>query len=118
TFKKTILIWGAPLLLFLASCSPKGPARQVSLFEKGHMRSLQTRALTVGGLLKEQKIDFTDHDVVAPPLDSPVTEGMEVDLGLVERSVSTQKKKVPPPVKTDYTDTLNVGEIIDIETGQ
>ncbi len=118
TLKKTILIWGVPLLLFFASCSPKGPVHQVSLFEKGQMRNLQTRALTVGGLLKEQKIDFSDHDVVAPPLDAPVTEGMEVDLGLVERSVSTQKKKVPPPVKTDYTDTLNVGEIIDIETGQ
>ena len=114
--RKTIWFWGAALLL--ASCGPKGPAHQVTLFEKGGMRSLSTRALTVGQFLKEQKVLFSDHDVVVPPLDAAVTEGMEVDLGRVERSVATKKVRVPSPVKVDYTDTLNVGEIIDLEVGR
>jgi 3D (Asp-Asp-Asp) domain-containing protein len=114
--RKTIWLWGAALLL--ASCSPKGPVHQVSLFGKDGLKAFSTRALTVGQFLKEQGIGLSDHDVVAPPAEAPVTEGMEIDLGLVERSVATKKVRVPPPLKTDYTDTLNVGEIIDLETGR
>ena len=116
--KNSILAWGTPLVLLWVACSPKGPLRQVSLFEKGRMKALQTRASTVADLLKEQGIAVSDRDVVVPPPGAPVTEGMEIDLGLVERSVTTKTMKVPPPVKTDYTDTLNVGEIIDLEMGR
>lgn len=114
--RKTIWLWGAALLL--ASCSPKGPAHQVSLFGKSGIKSFTTRALTVGRVLEEQGVRLTDHDVVVPSVQAPVTEGMEIDLGLVERAVTTKKMRVLPPVKTDYTDTLNVGEIIDLEVGR
>ena len=55
---------------------------------------------------------------MAPALSTPVTEGMEIDLGLVEGKLREYKKKVPFVTQTDYTDTLNTDEIIDVVQGK
>ena len=68
--------------------------------------------------MKDQGIHLKPQDEVVPDLSTPVTQGMEIDLGLVDRKVTTVKRKIPVIVHTDYTDTLNVGEIIDLEPGQ
>jgi 3D (Asp-Asp-Asp) domain-containing protein len=39
-------------------------------------------------------------------------------LGLVDRKVKVEKVKAPFATHTDYTDTLNAGEIIDVEQGK
>ena len=72
----------------------------------------------MGDVLREQGVKLKPQDVVVPDTSQPVTEGMEIDLGLVERQVKDEKRKIPAAVHTDYTDTLNVGEIIDVQEGK
>ncbi len=80
---------------------------------------LWTTGKSVGEVLQEQGIALKPQDVVVPDISAPITEGLEIDLGLVERQVKDVKKaKVAAMVHTDYTDTLNAGEIIDGEPGR
>jgi len=90
----------------------------VTLYGKGKPLTVVTSAKTVGEVLKEQGIGLKPQDVVAPSLFSPPWDGMEIDLGIVERKVKGIKKKVPYDIHTDYTDTMNVGEIIDVQLGK
>ena len=92
--------------------------RHVLLFQKDKATEVLTAKKTVGDVLREQGVTLKPQDVVVPPLTAAVTEGMEIELGLVDRQVKTEKKKVPFATHTDYTDTLNAGEIIDIEQGK
>lgn len=89
----------------------------VVLYLKDKPLPVVTTQTTVGGLLKEQGFQLKPQDVVVPPLDAPVTAGLEVDLGLVERRVKEIKKKTPFSTLREYTDTLNVGEVIDLQPG-
>ncbi|HTA75657.1 MAG TPA: 3D domain-containing protein [bacterium] len=75
-------------------------------------------ARTVGDALKEQGIMLKPQDVVVPPESTPLWDGMEIDLGIVERKVREVKKIVPYDTHADYTDTMNVGEIIDVDLGK
>jgi len=77
-----------------------------------------TSAKTVEEALREQGITLKPQDIVVPSLSTPLSDGMEIDLGLVERKVRELKKMVPYDTHTDYTDTMNVGEIIDVEPGK
>lgn len=92
--------------------------RNVFLYQKDKASQVLTAKRTVGAVIREQGIKLGPHDMTVPPLSEPVTEGMEIELGLVERKVKAGKRKVPFATKTEYTDTLNVGEIIDVEPGQ
>ncbi len=94
------------------------PRFHVLLFKKDKAQEILTAKRTVAGVLREQGIPWESHDLVVPALDAAVTEGMEIDLGLVERRVRTVQRKAPFVTLTDYTDTLNVGEIIDVEAGK
>lgn len=91
---------------------------QVVLFGPSGPQTFLTRADTVGGFLKERSLTFGPHDVLVPPPETPIEEGLEVDLGIVERKVTTERRKVNLPTKTVYTDLLGVGEILDVEKGQ
>ncbi len=77
-----------------------------------------TRAKTVGQALEEQKIVLNPRDVVVPPLDFPVTSGMDIDVGILEQRVKEAEKNQPFETHTDFTDCLNVGEIIEIQQGK
>jgi 3D (Asp-Asp-Asp) domain-containing protein len=92
--------------------------QHVVLFQKEKATEVLTAGKTVGDVLREQGVNLKPQDVVVPPLSAPVTEGMEIELGLVERRERTEKKIVPFATHTDYTDSLNVGEIIDVEQGK
>ncbi len=96
----------------------RGPVWHVALFQGAKETDLATSAATVAGVLKDHGIELKPEDVVVPPLDAVVTEGMEIDLGLVERREKDFKKTVVHPVMVDYTDDLDVGEIIDVQQGQ
>src|ERR1700722_18222816 len=95
-----------------------GPVLHVALFQGTKETDLTTSAATVAGVLKDQGIELKPQDVVVPPLNAAVTEGLEIDLGLVERREKDFKKTVVHPVLVDYTDDLDVGEIIDVQQGQ
>jgi 3D (Asp-Asp-Asp) domain-containing protein len=96
----------------------RGPVREIALFQGSKETDLTTSAATVGAVLKDQGIELKPQDVVVPPLDVAVTEGMEIDLGIVERREKDFRKTVVHPVLVDYTDDLDVGEIIDVQQGQ
>jgi 3D (Asp-Asp-Asp) domain-containing protein len=88
------------------------------LFGPSGPQTILTRERTVGDLLKEKGLIVGPHDVLVPPSETPLEEGLEVDLGFVERKVVTARQKVRLPLKTVYTDALGVGEILDVEKGQ
>lgn len=90
----------------------------VFLYQNDKDAEVLTGERTVGDMLREQGVRLKPQDVVVPDPSEPVTEGMEIDLGLVERRVKDVKKTVPFTTHTDYTDSLNVGEIIDVEAGK
>jgi len=91
---------------------------RVYFFKGDQATEADTSKSTVGEAIREGGIVLMPEDVVVPSLDSPVTEGMEIDLGLVEGKNRHFQRKVPYATHTDYTDTLNVGEIIDVVRGQ
>jgi 3D (Asp-Asp-Asp) domain-containing protein len=90
----------------------------VFLFRKDKPAEVATAGQTVDDVIREQGIQLKPQDMIVPPGSTPVTEGMEIDLGLVERTVKDFKRKVSFATHTDYTDTLNTGEIIDVEQGK
>jgi 3D (Asp-Asp-Asp) domain-containing protein len=90
----------------------------VLLFQKDKFSQVLTAKRTVGAVIREQGIKLGPHDLVVPDLSASVTEGMEIELGLVERQVRSGKRRVSFATRTEYTDTLNVGEIIDVEPGK
>ena len=91
---------------------------RIVLYNGNQGQEVLTRAKTVGQAIQEQKIILKPQDVVVPPLDLPVTSGMEIDLGILERRVKESEKPQPFETHTDYTDSLNVGEIIEIQPGK
>jgi 3D (Asp-Asp-Asp) domain-containing protein len=91
---------------------------KIILYTGDQGREVLTRAKTVGQALEEQKIILNPRDVVVPPLGFPVTNGMELDVGILERRVKEIEKNQPFETQTDYTDSLNVGEIIEIQPGK
>jgi 3D (Asp-Asp-Asp) domain-containing protein len=90
----------------------------LTVYGKGQPLEVVTRAKTVGEALRDDGISLKPQDVVVPFLSAPVSDGMEIDLGLVERKVKELKKVLPYDTHTDYVDTMNVGEIIDIQPGK
>ena len=91
---------------------------KIVLYNGAKSLEILTRAKTVGQAIAEQKIELKSQDVVVPPLDFPVTSGMEIDLGVLERQVKEIEKTQPFETQTDYTDSLNVDEIIEIQSGK
>ncbi len=81
-------------------------------------RRVRTVRRTVAGVLRQEGIRLGEYDVVAPGLQEPVTQDMEIDVGLVERSTKVFKKPQPAPVDVTYSETLNAGEIIDVVKGK
>jgi 3D (Asp-Asp-Asp) domain-containing protein len=91
---------------------------QVIFYGKGKPLEVTTTAKTVEDALREKGVTLKPQDVVVPSLSTSLSDGMEIDLGLVDRKVKELKKIVPYDTHTDYTDTMNVGEIIDVEVGK
>lgn len=78
---KTRSIVVALIVLLVAVVSVTGFAwakKGVTVVVDGDARYLKTGADTVGALLLKTEIDIGDADVVAPPVDTPVKDGMTV----------------------------------------
>lgn len=111
---------GALLLVGLAWIyrAAHAPHFHVTFYGKGEPIEAVTTSESVGEALRKQGIVLGKHDIVVPPVTTLLSDGMEIDLGLVERKVREVKQKVHYATRTEYTDTLNVGEIIDVQTGK
>jgi len=94
------------------------PRFHVLIYKGDQPLEVETTGKTVGEALREQKIVLKPEDVVAPSLSTTLQEGIEVDLGLVEERQKQYKRKIVHPIHVDYTDTLNAGEIIDVQQGK
>jgi 3D (Asp-Asp-Asp) domain-containing protein len=90
----------------------------ITIYGKSKPLEIVTSAKTVYGALRDQGILLKPQDVVVPFLATPLSDGMEIDLGLVERKVKELKNTIPYDTHTDYVDTMNVGEIIDVQLGK
>lgn len=90
----------------------------VVLYENGEARTFLTAQSTVGGFLREQGIKLHPQDIVIPPADASITAGLEVDLGRVERRREVLKEVLTYRRDTEYTEDLNVGEIIFLQKGK
>jgi len=117
TLTGMVLLGAAGWLFYVKSHAVR---LHVLIYRDQHDKGVEalTSGKTVGEALRELGIALKPQDMVVPSLSAPVTEGMEIDLGLVERKVQELKKKVPAVIHTDYTDNLNTGEIIDVEKGK
>ncbi len=91
---------------------------KITLYNGGKSWEVLSRAKTVGEAIREQKIILKPQDVVVPPVDAPVTSGTEIDLGILERRVKEFDKDTASQTQTEYTDSLNVGEIILVQPGK
>ncbi len=123
---KKKIMWGVIIIMGLALLGAGGwlyyqthrVRLHVCLFQGDRETDVMTAGKTVGEVVREMNIPLKTQDVVVPPLSAAVTEGLEIDLGLVERRVKDFKKKSHYNTHTDYADNLNVGEIIDIQQGK
>lgn len=111
-----VVVLSAVLGFFLWVHRPE-PVK-IILYNGSQGTEVWTRGHTVREMIREQKVDWKPQDVVVPSLDCPVTSGMEIDLGILERRVRTAEKNQAFQTLTDYTDTLNAGEIIEILPGR
>jgi 3D (Asp-Asp-Asp) domain-containing protein len=111
-----VVVLSAVLGVFLWVHRPE-PVK-IILYNGNQGTEVWTRAHTVEEAIREQKIPWRPQDVVVPFLDCPVTAGMEIDLGILERRIQTAEKNQTFQSLTDYTDTLNAGEIIEIQPGR
>jgi len=53
-------------------------ARTVKVKLDGQVRSVQTDASDVSGVLKSARVQVGEHDLVAPPLSAPIQDGSEI----------------------------------------
>lgn len=90
----------------------------VKLYRGKEFREVWTSQRTVAGLLREQGIALRPQDVVVPPPSAALHAGVEIDLGLVEARVVEKREVLPYREVVDYTDDLNVGEIVIFEEGK
>jgi len=95
-----------------------GDKVNVVFFQGDKSVTVATSKTSVGEALKERNIALKSQDVVVPPPSTPLEEGMEIDLGLVERRVRQYKKTTVHAVQVEYADTLNAGEVIDVQAGK
>src|SRR5258708_23856954 len=72
-----------------------GPKMKVTFYQGMKPLECLTTGKTVEDAVRQQGIRLKPQDVTVPPLTAAVTQGMEIDLGLVERHTATVKKRVP-----------------------
>lgn len=92
---------------------------QVKIIENGkHIKTLHTTKLTVGEMLKEQNIELTQYDEVAPKLEQKITDEMTVQIYKVERIIQKEVETIDYQVKKEKDDTLYEGEDKVVQEGK
>jgi resuscitation-promoting factor RpfB len=87
---------------------PVVSARTVVLNDGGVVRTVRLAAANVAGLLEADGAPLQQSDSVVPPANSPVTDGMQVQVTRVRVQKITQPMPLPPENKVVQDPTMNM----------
>jgi uncharacterized protein YabE (DUF348 family) len=87
---------------------PVVSARTVMLNDGGVVRTIRLAAANVAGLLEANGTPLQQSDTVVPPANSPVADGMQVQVTRVRVEKVTQPMPLPPENKVVQDPTMNM----------
>ena len=82
----------------------------VNVDVNGTTSTLKTIALTVGELIENRHIKIDEHSTITPALDTPVEDGLNVEVKTREVSIEIVQEEIPFEVKVEETANLAPGE--------
>jgi len=93
-------------------------ATPIELLVDGVMVSARTNASTVEGVLAEMNSPLFGLDYVVPSGDTPVTEGMTIEIVRVTEEVVTETETVSYEVTYQPDETMTLDEKVTVQAGQ
>lgn len=81
-------------------------------------KTLRTWATTVGGLLKDKKIELGDDDKIAPTLTTPLAQNTIITINRVARTQVSELETINFPTVQKNDDTMWRGESILVQEGK
>ena len=92
-----------------AQDTPTQTTKTVSLRVGGDERQVKTSKDCVQTLLHQEGIELNPHDLVEPPLSTPLTDGMKITVSRVTFALVEERVAIAPPVTTrwDHRMTAN-----------
>lgn len=97
---------------------PVVSAKTVQLDDGGALRTVRLAAPTVAGLLEAAGAPLQQRDSVVPAADSPVVDGMQIQVTRVRIEKVTQRIPLLPPSKRIEDPTLNMSRQVVEDAGQ
>ncbi len=91
---------------------PEMPGKKVILCVDGATRQVSTLQESVQTLLQQEKIILNPHDLCAPPLITPITDGMTVTVSRVTFEVIRERVPIAPPIRTRWDRRMTVHPVI------
>lgn len=82
----------------------------VSVDINGNVSTFKTTALTVGELIENRHIKIDEHSTITPALDTPVEDGLNVEVQTREVSIEILQEEIPFAVEVEETANLAPGE--------
>jgi len=83
---------------------------EISLTVKGEKLIVSTFKTTVKDLLKENKIEYDENDIITPSLDSKLKDNMDIKIVEVMEDTIIEKEEIPYKVKTVDDSSLLKGK--------
>lgn len=81
-------------------------ATPVTLILYGNVSGVRTQAKTVGDLMKEKNIKFSESDTVAPSSDTQLHPDMKITITREGQQIATVEEEIPAPI--EYVDDANM----------
>lgn len=83
--------------------------KNFTINDGGKPGTMSLPARTVGEIFKMRGVPLQPEDVVNPPADTPVTEGMHIDVQRISTKEVKEEQDVPAPVQVREDDQLEAG---------
>lgn len=84
-------------------------ATPIALVSDGIQTTVRTQQKTVGGLLSERDVALGPQDTVVPPLDTPITPGMTIQINRVKIVTEKVTESIAREVRQVKDDNLEAG---------
>ena len=91
--------------------------RSITVNDGGQHGEMSVAALTVGDFLDRRGIELGAQDKVTPSVDTPLTDGLHIDIDRFRDENITATEKVDPPVKVIDDATMFEGDQTVVEPG-